>query len=182
VSAEERWPKRSSLRLANYDYAQNGAYFVTLCTAGRACLFGMVVDDAMQLNAYGVVAAREWSRTAEMRPTVILDAWVVMPNHVHGIVVIDWDDETTVGRGDIRQGGFAGDPRSPLRSGLEGGTMVRGPGKSALGAVIAGYKAAVTRGINGLSGVGQVAIWQRNYYEHVIRNDEDLRRIQRIYR
>jgi REP element-mobilizing transposase RayT len=56
--------------------------------------------------------------------------------------------------------------------------MVRGPGKSALGAVIAGYKAAVTRDINGLSGVGQVAIWQRNYYEHVIRNDEDLRRIR----
>ncbi len=162
------------LRLAAYDYTQDGAYFVTLCAANHVCLFGSVIDGKVRLNAYGQIAEREWRRTAVMRTAVTMDAWVVMPNHVHGIVVIEAADDSEL----VDKSGFASDRRSPLRIEREGLSVARGPAQASLGALIVGYKAAVTRRINELRGTNQPAIWQRNYYEHVIRNDEDLVRIR----
>lgn len=80
---------RRSIRLHGYDYAQAGAYFVTICTQNRECLFGDIEDGEMRLNDYGRVVEEEWLRTATIRREVELDAFIVMPNHVHGIIVIN---------------------------------------------------------------------------------------------
>lgn len=79
---------RRSVRLRGYDYSQPGAYFVTVCTQDRACLFGAIVNGTVRLNDSGQIVHQEWLRTAKMRPNVELDAFVVMPNHVHGIIRI----------------------------------------------------------------------------------------------
>jgi putative transposase len=98
--------RRRSLRLKEYDYAQAGAYFITICTHDRACLFGDVVDGSMRLNGAGQLAATLWNDMPLRRPNIDLDACVVMPNHIHGIVVLS-DGAATVGggpRGRPRQG------------------------------------------------------------------------------
>ncbi len=81
-------PHRNSLRLKGYDYTQPGAYFVTLCTKNRECLFGEVVGDRVQLNEYGCIVAETWQWLDRHYAYVELDAWVVMPNHLHGILVM----------------------------------------------------------------------------------------------
>lgn len=78
---------RISIRLKGYDYTQ-GAYFLTLCTVGHVCLFGFIEGGELRPNALARVTAKEWHRTGEMRPEVILDSWVLMPNHLHAIVFL----------------------------------------------------------------------------------------------
>lgn len=85
-------PNRRSIRLKGYDYTQAGLYFVTICTHNREGLFGQVANGVMQLNEAGQVVANEWVQTAEIRHEIELDEWVVMPNHLHGIVVITSKD------------------------------------------------------------------------------------------
>src|SRR5262245_19379847 len=85
---EEDKHHRRSIRLLEYDYGDEGAYFVTICTHERMCLFGYVDDDAMTLNSYGRIVWDEWEVTAKLRPNIQLDRFVVMPNHVHGIIFI----------------------------------------------------------------------------------------------
>ena len=99
--------RRRSVRLQGYDYSQAGAYFVTICTWERGCLFGEIVDGEMRLNEYGCVVQNEWLKTADIRDKVELDYYVIMPNHFHGILVINdvgatrWvaQDRTTQERG-----------------------------------------------------------------------------------
>jgi REP-associated tyrosine transposase len=213
---------RRSIRLPHFDYTSGAAYFVTLCTLNRACLFGEVIDGAMQLNEAGRVAEAEWVRTAEMRPHAALDEFVVMPNHLHGIVVLrkdlvaQWrdadgaarsaagaphtnegvregqgvrstplrDGESMVpGSAEVVSGSPAGVRSTPLRDGEtnrgDGQRSLRAPRSGSLGSVLAGYKAAVTRALATLPSVAGASVWQRGYYEHVIRNDEDLDRIRR---
>lgn len=80
--------QRRSIRLDGHDYTQAGAYFLTFCCQGRVCLFGECVDGVMKLNPLGEIVQAEWLKTAVIRPEVDLDAFVVMPNHVHAIVVM----------------------------------------------------------------------------------------------
>ncbi|MFO7322215.1 MAG: transposase, partial [Chloroflexota bacterium] len=87
-------PRRRSIRLRDYDYTRNGAYFVTICAYERWPLFGDIVDGEMRLNAWGEIVQGEWAQTAIVRPNIELDAFVVMPNHIHGIIVIT---DNTVG-------------------------------------------------------------------------------------
>ena len=79
---------RMSVRLKNYDYSQNGAYFVTICTHNRECLFGEVVESAMIVNEYGAIAGDEWLQLEMRFTSVKLDAFQIMPNHIHGIIRI----------------------------------------------------------------------------------------------
>ena len=151
--------ERKSLRLPGYDYAQGGAYFVTICTWGRTCLFGDVVDGIMRLNDVGRIVAGEWINTAEIRREIELDAYMVMPNHVHGLIVI-------AGNVDVGAHG-----RAPLHGGLAR------PPKS-LGSLVAGFKSAATKRINELRNAPGTPVWQRNYYEHVIRDEYDLSRVR----
>ena len=150
---------RRSLRLPSYDYAQAGAYFVTLCTHGRASLFGDVADGEMRLHEFGAIVQEEWLRTAMIRPGVGLDIFQVMPNHFHGIVFFGVD-------GDVGAHG-----RAPLPEART--APLHRPARS-LGSLVAGFKSAVTARINTVRGTRGTPAWQRNYYEHVIRNEGDL--------
>jgi len=158
-------PHRRSIRLRWYDYTQSGAYFVTVCTHHRQCLFGDIVNGTMQANTLGQVVQEEWSRSVEIRREVRLDAFVVMPNHIHGIVVI---------RNDIHDHEVGAHGRAPLlQSGGSPPTSRDRPARS-LGSCIAGFKAVVTKRINEIRGTPGAPVWQRNYYEHVIRSDDEM--------
>jgi putative transposase len=143
---------RRSIRLPEYDYTQTGAYFVTVVTYGRDCLFGAVVDGEMQLNDFGKITDKCWRAIPEHFPSVELGAYVIMPNHVHGIIII-----SAVGARHA----------SPLPP--------NGPAPHSLGAIVGSFKSAVTKRIG--REYNAIGIWQRNYYEHIIRNDHDLQRI-----
>ena len=172
VRATGRSPQRNrrSIRLQGYDYSQAGAYFVTLCTQNRECLFGEIVNGEMRLNEAGRVVADEWINTAEIRDEIELDEWVVMPNHFHGILVI------TVGRGDRRVAPMNG----TTISGEQGDRPVAptGPQPRSIGAVMAGFKSAATKRINELRQTPGMKLWQRNYWEHIVRNEPELNRIR----
>lgn len=88
---------RRSIRLNGYDYSQTGVYFITICTQNRECLFGEVVNGAMRLNGLGEIAQRCWNEIPAHFPHVKLDAFVVMPNHVHGVLWVVRDDRIAVG-------------------------------------------------------------------------------------
>ena len=149
---------RRSIRLKGYDYTQSGAYYVTIVAYQRGHFFGEVVNAEMRLNELGQIARNEWFKTAILRPYVELyeDEFIVMPNHVHGII---WIINETVG---------AERRSAPTK------TIVH---PRSLGSVIRAYKSAVTYAANGLHPTGQrgAVLWQRNYYEHVIRNEKDLK-------
>jgi putative transposase len=152
---------RRSIRLQSYDYGQDGAYFVTICTHERACLFGTVADGEMVLNTCGCLVEEDWNNLPVWRENVELDAFVVMPNHLHGIVVIQ--NDRTNGVGTIN--------RAPTG---KFGTMAAG----SLSSIVAAYKAGVTRRVNQLRGTPSAPVWQRNYYEHIVRDEADLGRIR----
>jgi len=88
---------RRSIRLPGYDYSRAGAYFITICTQNRECLFGNIVDGVMVINEYGMVVQKCWLETEYIRPGVKLDEYVVMPNHFHGIIVITDEYRKNVG-------------------------------------------------------------------------------------
>jgi REP element-mobilizing transposase RayT len=81
-----------SIRLLGYDYSQPGAYFITIVTHNRQCSFGNIIDDEMMLNEFGVLVQNEWLKTGIIRPNINIDAFVVMPNHLHGIIIITDND------------------------------------------------------------------------------------------
>lgn len=143
---------RKSIRLPGYDYSQAGAYYVTIVTHQRNCLFGEVVNGEMVLNDFGKIADECWRVIPDHSPLVELGAYVVMPNHVHGIIVI------TNGRGTIY--------RAPTQE------QFQKPVAGSIPTIIRTFKAAVTRRIGREHNA--TGIWQRNYYEHIIRDDKDL--------
>ena len=79
---------RRSVRLKNYDYSQAGAYFITICTQNRECLFGEIIDAEMGLNEYGTIAKNEWVKLTYRYPNIELDVFQIMPNHIHGIITV----------------------------------------------------------------------------------------------
>lgn len=165
--ADER--HRRSLRLKGYDYSQAGAYFVTVCAYNKKCVFGEIESGVMRLNTNGEIVASEWVRSAEVRPEIECGEFVVMPNHFHGIVrIVGAYGNTPIPRGEQKKayshnkGVLPYAPTSPSRN---------------LGAMVRGFKGAASRRINEICSTPGAAVWQRNYYEHVIRNDDDYSRI-----
>jgi putative transposase len=147
---------RRSIRLQGYDYTSAGVYFITIVTQDRKCLFGDVVNGQFRSNDWGQIVQDEWDRSALVRREIELDGFITMPNHVHAIIVIPGAMGRATGR-------------SPLQS---------GPAKRSLGAFVGGFKPAVTKRIKELRGSLDTPIWQRNYFEHIIRNEESLNRIR----
>ena len=145
---------RRSIRLPGYDYRRRGAYFITICTTGRACVFGEVVNDEVKLSRRGMIATECWNDIPNHRPYVELDQFIVMPNHVHGLVWILDSDER----------------RATQASPLQGPRLVPG----SLGAIVGAYKAAVSRNINKIRPGAAVDLWQPNYYEHIVRDERAL--------
>ncbi len=149
-------PYRQSLRLPGFDYGQTASYFVTICTRSRVPLFGTIQSQTVRLSDLGRIVAEAWLQTSELRPEVSLDAFIVMPDHLHGIISID---------------GERNRPRG------ENGYARRG--SRVLGSIIAGFKSTCTLRINLYRQTPKKAVWQRNYFEHIIRSVEELQRVRR---
>jgi len=162
---------RRSIRLQGYDYSQAGAYYVTIVTYQRDCLFGEIENEIMILNDFGKIADECWRAIPEHFPTVELGAHVIMPNHVHGVVVICDDD--SVSNGVLAQHVGATQCVAPTST----ITRPAGPKPKSLGAIIGSYKSAVSYRIN--KEHNATGIWQRNYYEHIIRNEREMDNIWR---
>lgn len=173
---------RNSIRLREYDYTRAGGYFVTICTFGRECLFGDVVDGLMRLNEFGKIVHEEWLKSADIRKEVSLDSFVIMPNHMHGIILIK-DNVGAHGvcpmndmNGVVGAHGMRPDSMDITTDGALSRAPLRKP--KSLGAFVAGFKSAVTKRINAIRNNPGCPVWQRNYYEHVTRNDDDLNQIR----
>lgn len=156
MTFDPRIHHRRSLRLKEYDYSQAGAYFVTICTKERDCLFGPVVEGEMQTNAAGEMIRRVWDELPVQYPGVEIDEFIVMPNHVHGVVVLTGKNL-----------GQAQGP-APTRT---------------LADVIHRFKSFTTCCYSlGVKEDGwrpyAGQLWQRNYYEHVVRGDKELEQIR----
>jgi putative transposase len=168
---------RRSIRLSGYDYSKNGTYFITICTRNKECMFGTIVDGAMRLNDIGRIAADSWEWLARQYDYIVLDEWVIMPNHIHGIIVITNDVVGAVGPvGAVR---CTGGSRTAPAGGIAhtGGTAPTGHRKP-IGRLIGAYKTVSTKRINELVHTPGTRFWQRNYYEHIIRNDDKLNHIR----
>jgi len=164
---------RRSIRLQGYDYSSAGAYYVTIVAWQRECLFGEVVNREMRLNKVGKIVEWEWLELSKRLSYISLGAHMVMPNHFHGILFIHEDVGAT------RQGRSMSQPKEePLQTmipaGIGGSPLPNGPKPASLGAILAQFKSRVTKRIWKVPELKETPIWQRNYYEHVIRNETDL--------
>ena len=158
--------RRRSIRLKGYDYAQPGAYFVTLCTQGHVCLFGDIVDGEMQLNEYGRVVRQCWDEIPDHFPHAETDAFVIMPNHIHGIL---WIVHPPVGARPVGARHAA-----PLQEACPRVEQFGKPVPGSIPTIVRSLKSAAAQRINALRGTPGVPIWQRNYYEHIVRGERDL--------
>jgi putative transposase len=143
--------RRRSIRLKRYDYSQENAYFVTICVKDRECLFGDITNSVLVFNDSGKMIEKEWEQLRERFPDIELYEYIVMPNHFHGIIMI-------TGRADTRPAPTIGDILSSFKS-------------ITTHQYIKGVKEKSWVPFNG-------KLWQRNYYEHVIRDEKDLLRIR----
>ncbi len=147
---------RRSIRLKGYDYSQAGAYFITICTQNRECLLGKIIHDKMVLNKFGQIAVDTWRWLEKQYDHVVLDQWVVMPNHLHGIILIHGRDDSRI---------------VPTHT----GSMKK---RKPIGRLVGAFKTVSTKQINIIRNTAGEKFWQRNYYERIVRNDNDLNRIR----
>jgi putative transposase len=196
VSPDHRWwnPRvarlqRRSMRLLGFNYTRPGAYFVTICTQMSARLFGRIVKGRVKLSLPGRLASECWLAIPEHFPGVRLDAFIVMPDHIHGIIVIGArpasnaldaaPDDVGVRPDDVgvRSDDVGARHAVPLQNRDYRATRAFGrPVARSLPTIIGAFKSAVTRRVN--AGGGRIRVWQRNYFEHIVRNRADLRRIR----
>ncbi|WP_114779340.1 transposase [Botryobacter ruber] len=153
---------RRSIRLRGYDYSQAGLYFITICTHERGCLFGEIIMQDMQyvmiLNDAGKIAQEYWLQIPNHFPNTILHEYIIMPNHVHGIIEL-----TTVGVQNF-------EPLHETRQNQFQKIIPR-----SIGSIVRGYKTGVTKWFRTTRSEdfpSQRAVWQRNFYEHIIRNEK----------
>ncbi|MGB8593356.1 MAG: transposase [Candidatus Acidiferrales bacterium] len=151
-------PSRRSLRLPDYDYRDPGVYFFTICSHGRRCTFGRIVALNMQLNHSGKIVWQCWRDLPRHFPSVQLDQFIVMPNHVHGLLALH--------------------KRSNGRAGLRPAPTVSNDKGPHLANVIGALKSFSARQINRQRGTPGTAVWQRNYFERVVRSGDELAAIQ----
>jgi REP element-mobilizing transposase RayT len=170
---------RQSIRLRGYDYSQPGSYFITLCTQNRECNLGEIINNQMKFTVRGFIIHEFWSKIPDHFPNVELDEFIVMPNHVHGIIVInDNFHEGGKHQQNHEEGGennTAGGQKNPAggENNPEGGETppLR---KKTLGQVIAYYKYQTTKIINQVDDTPGLRMWQRNYYDRIIHHEKIL--------
>jgi len=143
---------RKRLRLQGRNYGQEGYYFVTFATRHLEHIFGQVKNGELILNEFGRIAQEEWLRAARVRKHIELDAFVIMPNHIHGLIFISCTS------------------RKPKKSGARSGSI---------GAIIGQFKSLVSKRVNEIRKTPGAALWHRGFYERVIRNEKELDRIRR---
>ena len=163
-------PSRRSIRLAEYDYRLPGAYFVTLCAQDRACIFGAVVNGLVRLGLAGQIAPRTWMRLPEFFERVEVDTFVVMPNHLHAVVwIVDIDGRRVI---DISK-------KSALEDvGELNENDWHGTDSGSLSAVIQNFKSVTSHKIRASPKVPVDRVWQRNYWERIIRDERELQLIR----
>ena len=207
---------RKSIRLKNYDYSDNGFYFLTICTWNRECIFGEVIEDKVQLNNYGKIVLEELERSIKIRKEIIIDVFTIMPNHIHCIIVIEnnynninqncndiinvienkncqnmvdepddiWINEYNIkANNNIRKNGYnVGANKKNVGANKKNvGANGRSPlhmKPQSLSSFVAGFKSIVTSRINELRNTPGHPVWQRNYYEHIIRDGKSLQNIR----
>ena len=162
--------RRRSIRLKAHDYSSAGAYYVTVCGQNRECVFGKIVNAVMILNDAGRMVLTVWNEMPGRYPSVQIDSFVIMPNHIHGIIVLTGSN---VGAG----------PRACPTQDTEKGQPRRVAPTPSLPDVMYGFKSmTTTRYRYGVKEQGwppfQKRLWQRNYYERVIRNDSEMERVR----
>ncbi len=160
--ADRPKPSRRSIRLPQYDYAQAGVYFVTVCCHRHRCILGKIDNFQIHLNWAGRLVAECWLEIPYHFANAVLDAFVVMPNHLHGIVVLN----------------VGAQHAAPLQR--QTSTVLRrnvSPGS--LSAIVRSFKSAASKRFHEHKRDLRVPLWQRNYYEHVVRNGEELDAIRR---
>jgi putative transposase len=175
-------------RLKGWDYGSNASYFVTICTQGRECYFGSIINGKMELTEIGIITQKYWLKIPEHFPFVDLGAFVVTPNHVHGIIIINKTDDERYderydGRYDGRNDGrnvetqnFASLqlPQSPQSQHYQSKNKF-GPQSKNLASIIRGFKIGVTKNARQIhAGFA----WQPRFHDHIIRNDESFQRIK----
>lgn len=180
-----------SARLKGWDYSAVGYYFVTICTRDRLCTLGNVVDGVMRLSPVGEIVAEEWQKTAQIRTNVFLDEWVVMPNHLHGVIVIHWNEtpqpetpqrgvsteetdqcrDTPLGRLDVAR--LDSDDFKAVD--VTTGRLCKG----SLGAIIGQFKSVCTKRI---WAAGHDFAWQSRFHDEIIRDDNMLDRVREYIR
>ena len=145
--------RRRSIRLMGYDYSHAGAYFVTVCSQHRECLYGEVPGGEMKLNEAGRMVQSVWDELPHHYPHVELDQFIVMPNHIHGVIV--------------------------LTDGIVGAGFKPAPTKRhGLPEIVRAFKTFSSRRVNQFRRTPGLRVWQRNYYEHIIRDESDLFQIR----
>ncbi len=154
--------KRRSVRLKGYDYSQDGIYFVTICTKNKECIFGEILKNKKGEKSFaptrgGEIVKKCWEEIPEHYPKVILKEFIIMPNHIHGILMIK--NFCTVGAKDF----------SPKSSNPKGTSKT-------IGAIVRGFKVGVTKWFRGNTDIYEV--WQRSFHEHIIRDEKRLIMIQ----
>jgi putative transposase len=161
---------RQSIRLKNYNYAANGYYFVTICTHEKQCFFGNIANGKMQLSPTGKIAQQYWSEIPQHSKHTYLDEFIIMPNHVHGIIIINNPDNP---RRDVPWNVPTEDVERDLSQ-----TMSKlSPKSGTLSVIIRSYKSSVTRRCH--QNGDHVFQWQSRFYENIIRDDKSLNNIRR---
>jgi|TARA_B100001971_G_C18241786_1_gene571422 REP element-mobilizing transposase RayT len=178
-------PYRKSIRMKMHDY-MSGKYFVTINTCKKVSTFGVIKNEEMILSEWGEIVREEWSRTAELRSNVKLDAFQIMPNHFHGIIEIDFvwpllylHEEIAEGiRTDTMHRVRTKDQSSFNPANLNCRKFGK-PISNSLPTIIGRFKAACTRRISILENYQCVRVWHRGYYERLIKNNNELEAIRR---
>jgi putative transposase len=153
---------RKPIRLKGYNYSMAGGYFITVCTSRREYLFGEIINQEIKLSRPGEIVEEWWRKLKDKFPDVELDGYAIMPNHVHGIVILSEKEEKGVGA--IHE--------LPLPNNrFQRRRML-------LPRIIGYFKMNSAKEINRLRDVRTTSLWQRNYYEHVVRNENELHRIR----
>ena len=188
---------RKSIRLKGYDYTQSGAYFITLCAENRTCLFGRIKDNEMNINEFGYAVVDVWQWLPEQYPYVSIGEFIIMPNHFHGILTLNETrrggsrtaHETPINprRGGSRTaldipidphgGGSRTAHETPINTHEGGSRTAPTEKRKSVGGLIGVFKTVSTKRINEKRLTPGEKIWQRNYYEHIIRDDSDYHRI-----
>jgi len=164
VRQDAQFPVRRSVRLKGFDYSQPSAYFLTICACDQRCIFGEVIGYDVALSRYGEVANACWQSIPSHFPNVELAGHVVMPNHMHGLIIVRRRASAQGTRGAPGEGGGLVSHRS--------GAL----GTGSIPAIVRSFKSATTRLIREAAADSGIVVWQRGYYEHILADDDEFQR------
>ncbi|NIK73953.1 REP element-mobilizing transposase RayT [Thermonema lapsum] len=172
--------------MRGYDYSKPGAYFITIVTHNRQCLFGEIKNGAMVLNDAGFIARKYWLEIPSHFPHTQLDEFIIMPNHIHGIIIICDNEHVGAKNTDIvgaknidivvEAKNFSPLQQTPKPLVTSTNQQPQSPSRT-IGSIIRGFKIGVTKWFRQNTDIYNV--WQRNYYEHIIRNEKEFNNIRR---